>query len=277
MIVCFFRIWGAIGVSEPVNIKDLRNRITEVVKMRLGDIAHNPVNWRGHPDNQREAFRGIAREIGWAGVPLVYQSERTGTLTYLDGHMRKEEVPDLEAEVAITDLNDEEADLFLATYDPLGTAAIADREKLGALLQSVQTGEAGVQALLGELAEREGLFELIRQGEKQPGNDEGEESGTKLSLLDITIEEPQHEVERGQVWKLGNHILVCDEVLTGWEQWVKYLKPGDIFAPFPGPFVPLTIKAEKMRVVMVQPDPYIAGHIIDRWVDVNGEDGVSVD
>jgi len=145
-------------VSEAISIDELRNRITEVRKMRLGDIAHNPVNWRSHPDRQREAFRGLAREIGWAGVPLVYQSERTGTLTYLDGHMRKEEVPDLEADVAITDLNDAEADLFLAAYDTLGAAAAADREKLGALLQSVQSGEAGVQALLGELAEREGIY-----------------------------------------------------------------------------------------------------------------------
>lgn len=145
-------------MSEAISIDELRNRITEVRKMRLGDIAHNPVNWRSHPDRQREAFRGLAREIGWAGVPLVYNSERTGTLTYLDGHMRKEEVPDLEADVAITDLNDAEADLFLAAYDTLGAAAAADREKLGALLGSVQSGEAGVQALLGELAEREMLY-----------------------------------------------------------------------------------------------------------------------
>lgn len=145
-------------MSELLNIEEIRNRIVEIRKVRLGDVAHNPRNWRGHGDGQRDSFRGVAREIGWAGVPLVYNSERTNTLTYVDGHMRKEELPDLEAEVAVTDLTDEEADLLLATYDPIGQQAYADREKLGSLLQSVKSGEAGVQRLLGELAEREGVY-----------------------------------------------------------------------------------------------------------------------
>jgi hypothetical protein len=143
---------------------DIRNRITEIRKMKLGDIAHNPHNWRGHPDAQRASFRGVVSEVGWAGMPLVYHSERVGGLTYVDGHMRKEELPDFEADVAITDLNDEEADLILATYDPISAQAEANREKLGALLQNVQSGEAGVQALLAGLAEREGIFFASGEG-----------------------------------------------------------------------------------------------------------------
>jgi len=33
-------------------------------------------------------------------------------------------------------------------------------------------------------------------------------------------------------------------------------------------------KAAKHRLVMVQPDTYICGHILDRYADANGEDSV---
>lgn len=52
------------------------------------------------------------------------------------------------------------------------------------------------------------------------------------------------------------------EILTG---------ENVIFAPYPGPFVPMTLKADKAsRVVMVQPDAYIAGHILDRYEEIHG-------
>ena len=43
---------------------------------------------------------------------------------------------------------------------------------------------------------------------------------------------------------------------------------------YPGPFVPFGAKAAKHRLVMVQPDTYICGHILDRYADANGEDSV---
>jgi hypothetical protein len=34
--------------------------------------------------------------------------------------------------------------------------------------------------------------------------------------------------------------------------------------------VPFSQKASLHALVMVQPDPYIAGHILDRWEDCGG-------
>jgi len=49
--------------------------------------------------------------------------------------------------------------LILATYDPLAAAAATNVQVLSELFENVNSGEAGVQALLGELAARElGLF-----------------------------------------------------------------------------------------------------------------------
>jgi site-specific DNA-methyltransferase (adenine-specific) len=179
--------------------------------MKLGDIAHNPHNWRGHPDAQRASFRGVVSEVGWAGMPLVYHSERVGGLTYVDGHMRKEELPDFEADVAITDLNDEEADLILATYDPISAQAEANREKLGALLQNVQSGEAGVQALLAGLAEREGIF--------FGGNEPPEDPGPQIDRASELQE--KWGVETGDLWVIpsktasGEHRVVCGDCTDG--------------------------------------------------------------
>lgn len=139
---------------------NIRNRIVEIKRMKLGDIAHNPRNWRTHPQEQRETFNGILKEIGFAGVPLAYQSERTGTLTYVDGHLRKETAPDFEADVAILDITDTEADLLLSLYDPLGDMAGVDNEQLDSLLREINTGNEALQRALAELGEKTNTVNL---------------------------------------------------------------------------------------------------------------------
>ena len=103
-------------------------------------------------------------------------------------------------------------------------------------------------------------------------------SGELLALVDITIGEPRHQVHRGEVYELHApvndgrvvHTLVVGDVISGWQGWVGYLKPGALFAPHPGPFVPLSLRSEKHPMVLVQPSLYIAGHLLDRFEDVHG-------
>jgi hypothetical protein len=125
--------------------------------MRLGDIADNPRNPKTHPKRQGEAIRGVVSEVGWAGVPLVYSSERLGRLAFVDGHLRKREFPDLTVNVALTDLTDQEADYLLLTFDPIASLAVQDKEKMDALLRDIQTGDAAVQEMLAEMAEKAGV------------------------------------------------------------------------------------------------------------------------
>lgn len=108
------------------------------------------------------------------------------------------------------------------------------------------------------------------------GGDDQKSDGSLLSLLDVSIGEPRHEVEQGQVWRIGDHVLICCDVLTEWQLWLPYLNADDVmFAPYPGVFVPLSLKADEYKMVMVQPDPYIAGHILDRYEDVKGAKSIS--
>jgi ParB-like nuclease domain len=110
--------------------------------------------------------------------------------------------------------------------------------------------------------------------ESSPDNDQ-KSDGSLQALIEVTIAPPRHQVEKGQVWRLGSHLLVVAEVVTGWQQWVKWLDGDVLFAPYPGPFVPLTLKAEERSLVMVQPDEYIAGHILDQYENVKGVGSVS--
>lgn len=113
-----------------MDVSEIRDRIVDVQVMRLGEVEDHPLNYKIHTDLQGAAMDGVVEEVGWAGIPLAYHSERNGgKLTYLDGHLRKRRFPNLQARVAITDLNDAEADLFLLTYDPIAAMAheIADQ------------------------------------------------------------------------------------------------------------------------------------------------------
>ena len=109
---------------------------------------------------------------------------------------------------------------------------------------------------------------------EEPSDDPSD--GSLLSLTNVTIDQPRYAVEAGDVWEVGGHILVCIDVLTGWPLWAPYLE-GDrtIFIPYAGPYALLTIKAEKYRMVLVQPDTYIAGHILDRYEEIHGADSIA--
>jgi hypothetical protein len=95
--------------------------------------------------------------------------------------------------------------------------------------------------------------------------------GTLLELVNITIDEPVHVTEAGQVWRLGAHTLFVCSVIEDWAQWAPALKEGCLFCPFPGPLVFASVRAGESPLVMVQPDVYTAGHILDRYVDLYGE------
>lgn len=135
---------------------NIRNRVIEHRRVRLGDLKPHPLNWRTHPKEQADALRGMLAEVGFAGTPLT-QLLPDGTLRLIDGHLRSETTPDLMVDVAVTDLNDEEAKKLLATFDPLGAMAEANTEHLDELLQGVATESAAVQAMLDALARDNGL------------------------------------------------------------------------------------------------------------------------
>ena len=134
--------------AAPVS---LRTRITGMQFLKGKDLQDHAGNFRTHPQHQREALSGILRDVGIAGALLVYQSERQDGITVIDGHLRKGDFPEQEWPCLMTDLDDAEADYMLLMHDELGRQAERDKEAVQALLAHVNSGEAGVQALMAKL------------------------------------------------------------------------------------------------------------------------------
>jgi hypothetical protein len=134
-----------------------RNRIVGYSEEEPDQLLANPSNWRIHPAAQQNALSGVLKEVGL--VQNVVANRTTGHL--VDGHLRvmlamRENQPVVP--VTWVELSEEEEHLILAALDPLAAMATADAGALDALLSSVQSGEAGVQAMLASLAEEAGLY-----------------------------------------------------------------------------------------------------------------------
>jgi hypothetical protein len=107
-----------------------KNRIVGLGSKPAKEFKFNPLNWRTHPEFQRQTLNGILSEVGW--VTGVIENVTTGHL--LDGHARIEEalakdeneiVPFIQVK-----LTEEEERKILAVLDPIGAMATSDDEKL---------------------------------------------------------------------------------------------------------------------------------------------------
>lgn len=184
-----------------------------------------------------------AIELGWAKVPVVYvdlDEDRATTWALRDnnayGEWNEQELAEL-----LYELEQRKVDLDLTGLS---------RDATKALLDSVR-------------------------GPELP-----DVRGTDLALADVSIGAPEHTVERGQVWALGHHVLVIAGVYDGWGTWAPLLEAGEpdddgadrdtLFVPYPTPTLTMTERAKRSRLVLVQPDVWMAGHVLDKWASATG-------
>jgi hypothetical protein len=229
-----------------------------------------------HPMNANEgdmdAIESSILELGLYKRIIVNKSSRlivAGNHTYKAAcKMGAETIP-----VEWIDV-DEETELAILLRDNKTARSGRDNpQKVLDILAKIKASSPKKEALSGY--KRRDINEIIEDIKKaaQPKS-----TGEMLSLVNICIEDPLHAVEKGDVFSLsGRHHLICASVITDHEQWVPYLKnkgKETLFCPHPGVFVPLTIKANNYDLVMVQPSPYISGHILDRYGEVFGESSI---
>ncbi|MCP4549657.1 MAG: hypothetical protein GY835_24645, partial [bacterium] len=48
----------------------IRDRITELRRVKASELRPHPANWRTHPKAQQDALRGVLAEIGYADALL---------------------------------------------------------------------------------------------------------------------------------------------------------------------------------------------------------------
>jgi ubiquinone/menaquinone biosynthesis C-methylase UbiE len=127
---------------------NVQDRVTEMRLVPADQLIANPANWRRHPQAQQRALAAVLDEVGFAGAVIAREDE-DGGLVIIDGHARAEMVGEATVPVLVTDLTEAEADVVLATYDPIGAMAETNSEAFAALSARINTGN---EALLDVLA-----------------------------------------------------------------------------------------------------------------------------
>lgn len=237
----------------------IKNRIISSGMMKLDSILYNPQNWRIHPTEQQIALATVLAKVGW--VQNVIVNIRTGNL--IDGHLRVHlaaKQGETEIPVNYVDLSPDEELLILSTLDPIGEMARADKNKLQEVLNLISQEDQELQKLLDQVGEQYKL-----------SIDESNESGITLDLINLGFEIPEHIVAKGEVYRLGAvSYFICASPLNDIEIWKPYLNMVSKFIPYATPFSLFSETLENYTVLALQPEPIIAGFILDRLIEVRG-------
>jgi len=171
----------------------IRDRIIRFDRVPASELLPHPKNWRTHPQAQRDALKGVLAEIGYAGACLVRETEHG--LMLIDGHLRAETTPDAMVPVLVLNVNEQEAEKLLLTYDPLSAMAQADKEALAKLMREVDVENLAVKEMLDNLAVEHHLL--------------GPESTGLVDPDDIPSAPDAAATLPGDLYILGNHRLLC--------------------------------------------------------------------
>ncbi len=222
-------------------------------------LLANPGNYRRHSQQQRDTLRDLLGNVGW--VQNVIVNRTTGHL--VDGHLRVDlALQDGETEVPVVyvELSDAEERIALAALDPIGAMATPDPRALDNLLAGLDVDGEALSLMLTGLMALPDLPDDLTGADPNRGED--------LAGLDVSMADPRHQPKRGQTWKLGPHVLHVGSVHLDWPVYTAHLVEGAAFAPYPSPM--LAVLYDKGPLVMVQPDLYLAGHVLDKWESKNG-------
>jgi ParB-like nuclease domain len=242
----------------------------QVVQARVAELRENPENPRSISEPRLDALtRSIDADPAMlAARPLIALPDGT----VIAGNMRLRAAKALGWEtipVVYADLDPQRARLWL----------LRDNNPYG------EWDEAGVSSLLAELAAAGEELELTGFGVEDLDRlladlaDDGDGAGTDeyalLALAQATVGPPRHEVTTGEAWRLSErHTLVVAGVYDGAALWSPFLAGHALFIPYPTPMLPLTEKAEELTLLLVQPNPYLAGHLLDRYEDQHGPEAL---
>ncbi|MGO9180228.1 MAG: DNA modification methylase [Candidatus Limnocylindrales bacterium] len=175
-----------------------RNRIVAFADaVPLDRLVAHPENWRLHSLAQHAALSGVLGDVGL--VASVVVSQRTQHV--LDGHLRVElarQRKEPTIPVTYVDVEEDEERTILATFDPLGALATADKEKLDALLRELSPTDSALGTLIEQLA-RANNIDVRSTGLTDPD-----------ALPDVP-EAADVYVQPGDLYQLGPHRLLCGD------------------------------------------------------------------
>jgi ParB-like chromosome segregation protein Spo0J len=175
------------------------------------------------------------------------------------------------AEIAaiLLDVDDEQAVRILIADNRLAELGEGYDERLlaellGSLPDLEGTGFEGdeLQEMLDRLAEEA----LSGAGDGEGDDVEADtdlDAGTLLALSDVTVGEPNHQPAHGSRWRVGEHLLVVAKLSDEHHLWAGDLD-GRVFCPYPNPYLTASTLAQESRLLLAQPNRYLAGHLLDK-------------
>lgn len=148
---------------EPAMLPEsIRDRITELRRVKASEIEGAPWNWRTHDQEQAQAVKASLEELGIIDA-LKCRQLPDGRYQLFDGHLREEIYqgigPDTIVPILVTDLSEDEAKKANVIFDPLSAMAGVNAEKLDGLLREVQTGNEALASVLDDLAKDAGIID----------------------------------------------------------------------------------------------------------------------
>ena len=176
----------------------IRNRITELRHVRAGELLADKRNYRLHPKAQRQVLQSMLQNIGYADA--VIARETPDGLMLIDGHLRAELDPEQVVPVLVTDLDEAEAGKLLLTLDPLAAMAEQDDAMLKDLASWAMDTDEMMAGLLNTLhpdLEKLLVVPPITDPDDVP------------PIPDVPVS------QRGDVWLLGKHRLMCGDSTDG--------------------------------------------------------------
>jgi hypothetical protein len=132
----------------------IRNRIKGHRRVRAGDLIPHELNWRTHPDDQRQALAALYQEVGFSRSLLAFELP-DGRLKLIDGHLRRDIDPDMMVDVEILDVDEAEARKLLLSIDSLAGLAGIESAALEQLTARTQTESEELDKLWRSLAAEE--------------------------------------------------------------------------------------------------------------------------
>lgn len=114
-------------------------------------LLANPENWRIHPRTQQEVLEGVFDEVGFVGGIIV--NDRTSRI--VDGHLRAMLAHRHGQMLPVThiDISEAEERIILATFDPIGSMASTDLEKMRDLIGEIPLDDIANAAVASTLAQ----------------------------------------------------------------------------------------------------------------------------
>lgn len=140
------------------------------------ELRDHPFQWRDHPSDQKTFLSGALKEVGFAGVILIYypapdserweptddESDERGKPIKIDGHLRSSLV-NAPLPCIVLDLTDAESDKLIAEYDPIGWLAASNTKMLTNLLTTIDVQNADLKGYFQQLADAHGITININQ------------------------------------------------------------------------------------------------------------------